>query len=382
MLVACSWTAVAVAAAAYGASALRGRWFLLGTITLGTVLLLVERLVMRLALHQRLKDGQSLHRVFVVAASAREGSIRTTLEDAGELFTVVGSWHLTSDLPDPAEVVRRAREVGADTLVLAPLGTEDTSWTRRLGWAMEESDLSLLVSPSLVEIAGPRLSVEPVEGLALVRVDMPRFSGPARVAKRGMDVVGASLGLALLGLPMLAIGILIRRDSPGPAIFRQVRAGERSDTFECWKFRTMRLGADTQRAGLRAVSETLGDDSAESATFKMIDDPRVTRVGRWLRRYSVDELPQLVNVLRGEMSLVGPRPHPLDDVERYDDIATRRLRAKPGMTGLWQVSGRSDVSWEQSVRLDLYYVENWSLATDVLILMRTVRVVVAGRGAY
>ena len=183
---------------------------------------------------------------------------------------------------------------------------------------------------------------------------------------------------------MLVIAWLIRRDTPGPAIFKQSRAGVRSETFDCWKFRTMYAGADAERAALReaAAQEDSMGAKADGATFKMAADPRVTRTGRWLRRYSLDELPQLVNVLRGEMSLVGPRPHPLDDVERYDDVATRRLLAKPGMTGLWQVSGRSDLDWEESVRLDLYYVENWSLATDLLILLRTVKVVVAGSGAY
>ena len=125
-----------------------------------------------------------------------------------------------------------------------------------------------------------------------------------------------------------------------------------------------------------------GSAGGTAATFKMADDPRITKTGRWLRKYSIDELPQLVNVLKGEMSLVGPRPHPMDDVERYDDVATRRLLAKPGMTGLWQVSGRSDLAWDEAVRLDLNYVENWSLATDVLILLRTVKVVLSGSGAY
>ena len=187
---------------------------------------------------------------------------------------------------------------------------------------------------------------------------------------------------------MLLIGLLIRRDSDGPAIFKQTRAGIGSSTFQCWKFRTMYTGADAERAALRkaqleaTAAQELDLRDGQSATFKMADDPRITKTGRWLRKYSIDELPQLVNVLKGEMSLVGPRPHPLDDVERYDDVATRRLLAKPGMTGLWQVSGRSDLDWEQAVRLDLYYVENWSLASDLLILLRTVKVVVAGSGAY
>ncbi len=388
VVTASAWTAVIVMALAYATNNPRARWFLLGSMVIGTVALLVERHIMRVRLHRWMGHGNPLHQVFVIAAPQRDEQIRSSFRSADARFRIVGAWHLKGTEPHPSEIIERALAVHADTIVYAPLGTEDTRWTRRLGWAMEDSDLSLLVSPSLVEIAGPRLSVEPVEGLAFVRVDMPRFSGPARVVKRAVDLIGASLGLLVLGLPMLLIGLLIRRGSPGPAIFTQTRAGVRSGTFECWKFRTMYTGADAERAALRAAAEQEAADSDvdapddQSATFKMADDPRITRTGRWLRKYSIDELPQLVNVLKGEMSLVGPRPHPLDDVERYDDVATRRLLAKPGMTGLWQVSGRSDLDWEQAVRLDLYYVENWSLASDLLILMRTVKVVVAGNGAY
>ncbi|MGB7964242.1 MAG: sugar transferase [Propionicimonas sp.] len=385
VVAASAWTATVVAALAYAAGSMRARWFLLGAITTGTIMLVLERHAMRVVLQRRMAGGQPLHRVFVIAAPVREASIRESLGTGDARFRVVGSWHLNGGDPHPGEIVAAAIERRADTIVYVPLGTEDTHWTRRLGWAMEETDLSLLVSPSLVEVAGPRLSVEPVEGRAFVRVDMPRFSGPARVVKRGLDIVGASLLLLLLCVPMLLLGWMIRRDSPGPAIFKQVRVGVRSETFECWKLRTMYSGADAQRAALRAAAEAeaaAGGGRADGATFKMADDPRITRMGRWLRKFSIDELPQLVNVLRGEMSLVGPRPHPLDDVERYDDLATRRLLAKPGMTGLWQVSGRSDLDWEQAVRLDLYYVENWSLASDLLILLRTVKVVVSGSGAY
>lgn len=379
VIVAGMWTVTVAAAVAYATNTIRARGFLVGVLLFGTCLLLLERRMMRQYLHHVMGAGNPLHRVFVVAASNRDECIRVALDGKDGRFSVVGAYHLNGSDPDPVEIVRMAITMGADTIVYAPLGTEDTHWTRQLGWAMEESDLSLLVSPSLVEIAGPRLTVEPVEGLAFVRVDMPRFSGPARVAKRALDIVGASLCLLLFGVPMLLTAWLIRRDSEGPAIFKQTRAGVRSQFFQCWKFRTMYTGADGQRAALRAAS---AGSMADGATFKMADDPRVTKVGKWLRRYSIDELPQLVNVLRGEMSLVGPRPHPLDDVELYDDVATRRLLAKPGMTGLWQVSGRSDLDWEQAVRLDLYYVENWSLAADLLIMARTVKVVVARKGAY
>jgi exopolysaccharide biosynthesis polyprenyl glycosylphosphotransferase len=382
VLVASGWTMTLAAALAYASDSTRARLFLIGAGVLGSSLLLLERHIMRLALIRRMAAGQPLHRVFVIAAPAREAAIRQALGDGDTRFQVVGSWRLNGEDPEPRQIVAEAIEHQADTIVYVPLGTEQAQWTRRLGWAMEDTDLSLLISPSLVEVAGPRLSVEPVEGLTLLRVDMPRFSGPARVIKRGVDLVGASLGLLLLGVPMLVIAWLIRRDSPGPAVFKQVRAGIRSETFECWKFRTMYHGADAQRDALRAAQAAEAASGSDGATFKMADDPRITRVGGWLRRYSIDELPQLVNVLKGEMSLVGPRPHPMDDVQRYDDVATRRLLAKPGMTGLWQVSGRSDLDWDQAVRLDLYYVENWSLAVDLLILLRTVKVVLVGSGAY
>jgi exopolysaccharide biosynthesis polyprenyl glycosylphosphotransferase len=241
---------------------------------------------------------------------------------------------------------------------------------------MEDTELSLLVSPAIAEIAGPRLAIEPIQGLALVRVEMPRFSGPGRTAKRAVDIVGALLGLVLFALPMLVLAIAIKFTSAGPVFFVQKRAGANGTTFGCWKFRTMYSGADADRAALRAAQ------NSDSATFKDRNDPRITGVGHFLRRFSLDELPQLFNVLRGEMSLVGPRPHPLDDVEHYDAVATRRLLAKPGMTGLWQVSGRSNLEWNDAVMLDLYYVENWSLSLDLIIILRTSKAVITGRGAY
>ena len=245
---------------------------------------------------------------------------------------------------------------------------------------MEDTELSLLVSPAIAQIAGPRLSIEPIQGLALVRVEMPRFSGPAKVVKRVIDLVGSTLLLILLAIPLAVIAVSIRGTSKGPIFFKQVRAGVGGTTFSCWKFRTMVPEAEGMRDELRAEAEQVS--GADGATFKLERDPRITTVGRGLRRFSLDELPQLFNVWLGQMSLVGPRPHPLDDVSRYDDVATRRLLAKPGMTGLWQVSGRSDLDWEQAVLLDLYYVENWSLALDAIIVLRTAKAVVTGSGAY
>ena len=256
VLAASAWTLMLVAAVSYFIGTERGRWFLLGAMAIGTLGLLLGRHVMRLRLHRLMANGLALHRVFVIAAPCRAEEITAQIEGKDSRYRQAGQWLLYGQGdPEPTTIIERALEVGADTILYAPLGTEDTHWTRRLGWAMESSDLSLLVSPSLVEVAGPRLSVEPVEGLAFVRVDRPKFSGPARVAKRGLDLFGASLGLLLLGLPMLVIGLLIRRDSEGPAIFKQTRVGIGSSTFRCWKFRTMYCGADAERAALRAAQE-------------------------------------------------------------------------------------------------------------------------------
>jgi lipopolysaccharide/colanic/teichoic acid biosynthesis glycosyltransferase len=176
---------------------------------------------------------------------------------------------------------------------------------------------------------------------------------------------------------MLVMACAVRLDSPGPVLFRQKRVGERGEAFEMLKFRTMCVDAEDKLAVLAGSG-----DAGNAVLFKMRDDPRVTRVGRWMRRFSLDELPQLINVLRGEMSLVGPRPPLQREVDEYEPDAVRRLRVRPGLTGLWQVSGRSDLSWEESLRLDLWYVDNWSLVLDLQILFRTARAVVRGSGAY
>jgi exopolysaccharide biosynthesis polyprenyl glycosylphosphotransferase len=375
VIVAGVYTGLVVMSLAYLTSTTRGRWFLVGVLGAGTFMLLVERNLMRRWLHRRMAAGQPLHRVFLIAPASRLPRLHAELANSQGRFVPVGAWSLGEDF-DASAAITAAAQAHADTILFAPPGDADPQQTRRLGWAMEDTDLSLMVSAALVEVAGPRLSVEPVESLSFVRVDMPKFSGPAVVLKAITDVIGSSLLLIVLGMPMLGLAFLIRRGSSGPAIFKQERVGLDGRTFLCWKFRTMYEDADAQRDDLRAEH---GD---EGATFKMVDDPRVTPIGRFLRRLSLDELPQLVNVWRGDMSLVGPRPHPRDDVERYDDLAVRRLRARPGMTGLWQVNGRSDLSWDESVRLDLYYVENWSLSMDFVIMASTVSAVVSGRGAY
>jgi exopolysaccharide biosynthesis polyprenyl glycosylphosphotransferase len=252
-------------------------------------------------------------------------------------------------------------------------------WTPRrlhhLAWHLEDAPAELVVDPGLMEVAGPRLHVEPVDGLPLLRLTRPAFSGISWVVKQLLDRLGSALALLLVAPLLLAIAIGVKLDG-GPVLFRQTRVGQHGREFSMLKFRSMVVDAEQRLADLGPRNEGAGP------LFKMRRDPRVTRVGSILRRFSLDELPQLLNVLTGAMSLVGPRPPLPSEVATYGRDAQRKLVVKPGLTGLWQVSGRSELSWEQSVRLDLRYVENWNLALDALILWKTVGAVINSRGAY
>jgi exopolysaccharide biosynthesis polyprenyl glycosylphosphotransferase len=248
---------------------------------------------------------------------------------------------------------------------------------RRLAWSLEDRDVDLVVAPGILEVAGPRLTIRPAAGMPLLHVERPVMSGGRRLVKTAVDRA-MSLTLGLLAAPvLLAIAVAVRLDSTGPILFRQNRVGAHGELFQMLKFRTMCVDAESRLAEVRRDT-----DAGNEVLFKMKQDPRVTRVGRLLRRYSLDELPQLINVLRGEMSLVGPRPPLPSEVAEYEPDAVRRLRVQPGLTGLWQVSGRSDLPWDESLRLDLWYVDNWSLTLDLQILTRTFRAVLKGQGAY
>jgi exopolysaccharide biosynthesis polyprenyl glycosylphosphotransferase len=266
----------------------------------------------------------------------------------------------------------------ADTVVVLSCPEIDGAALRRLAWQLERDDIDLIVASTLVDVAGDRTTIRPVDGLPMLHIEHPRLKGSARVIKAAFDRVGA-LVLLTLSAPLLAVVAAFVRFGPGgrgPAVFRQERVGKDGRPFVLFKFRTMVVNAETRLPALRDLNDTDGE------LFKMRRDPRVTPVGRWLRRYSLDELPQLVNVLKGDMSLVGPRPPLSKEVAGYPADMRRRLVVKPGLTGLWQVSGRSDLSWEESIRLDLSYVENWSLAMDLAILVRTLSAVVRSSGAY
>lgn len=248
---------------------------------------------------------------------------------------------------------------------------------RDLSWELENLDIDLLVAPGVVDIAGPRLQMRPACGLPLIHVEKPRYHGAKRFQKRLFDVTFSSAVL-LFGLPiLLAVALAVKLTSRGPVFYRQERIGLDGRPFEMIKFRTMVDGADKMVEKLAALNESEG-----GVLFKIREDPRVTRVGKFLRKYSIDELPQFINVLKRDMSVVGPRPPLAGEVRSYDDHTRRRLLVRPGITGLWQVSGRSDLSWEDSVRLDMFYVENWSMISDLLIALKTVKAMIGHSGAY
>lgn len=275
--------------------------------------------------------------------------------------------------------VREAMDViGADTAIITGADHLDPQRVRELSWELEKGEYSLVMAPSLTDVSGPRIHSRPVAGLPLMHVETPRYTGLRAAMKRTFDIVGSLCIIILLALPMIAVAIMVKATSPGPVLFKQQRVGLDGDEFRMWKFRSMRRDAEQVLAQLDAADRM----DPGSVLFKMKDDPRVTRVGRFIRRYSIDELPQVFNVLMGSMSLVGPRPSLAREVAQYEHHVHRRFLVKPGITGLWQVSGRSDLPWDEAVRLDLYYVENWSMTADLVILWRTAQVVLRGSGAY
>ncbi|SDX86413.1 exopolysaccharide biosynthesis polyprenyl glycosylphosphotransferase [Modestobacter sp. DSM 44400] len=354
-----------------------------------TAAVLVGRYVARKTLHRARSAGRCLKRVVAVG---REGAVLELVEHlnreryAGML--VVGACvpdpetadrlvragvPVAGSLDDVAEVVR---QMDADTVAVTSASETAALYLRRLTWQLEGSGVEVLVSPGLIEVAGPRLHIRPFVGLPLLSVEEPEFSGWRRLVKGSIDRVAAAV-LLVVAFPVLAgIALAVRLSGPGPVLYRQERVGLGGRLYTMYKFRSMVVDAEARLAALQTANE------GEGLLFKLRHDPRVTPVGRWLRRFSLDELPQLLNVLGGAMSLVGPRPPLPTEVERYDSSVRRRLLVRPGLTGLWQISGRSDLSWEDSVRLDLRYVENWSLALDVLILWKTAATVLGSRGAY
>ncbi|MFE4633360.1 sugar transferase [Streptomyces sp. NPDC056773] len=288
----------------------------------------------------------------------------------------LGSEPSKSPTGDSAAVLGAVAAHRADLVLVAPGARLAGERLRRISWALHDAGLELAVFPGLVEVSVKRLETLSAGGLAMLRVAPPVSRGMQPLLKSVLDRTGAALGLVLLSPVFLAVVLAIRCGSRGPAFYRQRRIGRDGVPFVMWKFRTMVVDADALKAELSGANENDG------LMFKMRRDPRVTRVGRLLRRTSMDELPQLINVVAGSMSLVGPRPPLPEEVAEYDEVELRRLAVRPGMTGLWQISGRSDLSWDETIQLDLQYVDNWSFTSDVDVMGRTLRAVVDGRGAY
>ena len=277
---------------------------------------------------------------------------------------------------DPQSIVRAVKEYEADTVAISSGAQLRPGELRRLGWQLSALNVGMILAPALTDVAGPRIHTQPVSGLPLIHVSTPRLSGGKWVTKRIFDIFVSSLLLILLSPLFLVTAVLVKMSSPGPVFYRQERVGVRGSKFQMIKFRSMRPDADSQ---LMALLKEQGSDG--SPLSKIQNDPRITPIGRIIRKFSIDELPQLLNVLGGSMSLVGPRPQRDHEVALYDEKAHRRLYVPPGMSGLWQVSGRSNLTWEESIQLDLYYVENWSLTQDIVILIKTFRAVLASDGA-
>jgi exopolysaccharide biosynthesis polyprenyl glycosylphosphotransferase len=365
------------------------RPWVFAVLPIACVLSAAGRLVLRKRLHRLRAEGKAMARVLAVGTQDAVASlVDRTRQAPHHGWLVAGVCTPTGTGPDGNPRINGVPVVGdLDTVATLALdGRYDAvsvgqtpSWTPRrlqqLAWDLEGSRTELVVDPGLMEIAGPRLHVANVDGLPLLRLTHPTFEGVPKLLKGGIDRIVALLLVLTFSPVLLAVAIAVRCDG-GPAFFRQTRVGRGGREFQVLKFRSMVVDAEARLVELRKRNQAAG------LLFKIKNDPRITPVGRVLRRYSLDELPQLFNVLGGSMSLVGPRPPLPSEVAGYERAAQRRLLVKPGITGLWQVSGRSDLSWEQTVRLDLRYVENWTLALDALILVKTVRAVLRGGGAY
>ena len=361
----------------------------------GLLLLTLSHWSWRKWLIQKRRQGYLVNRVLAVGDYSAIALLAATLDKAPEAgYKVVAACCSNAkgmvsgpniwDIPivgGELDAVNIAANLNVDIVACARSGTFGSIAVRELAWKLEGSNQELIIVPSLIDIAGPRVSTRPVNGMPLLIIEQPTFSGLEKAIKEVLDRSLSILGALLVSPLFILIALAIKIDDRGPVFFTQERIGINGDPFTMLKFRSMRVNAEKQHA--KMMQQLANADGVERGPlFKAKDDPRITRVGKWLRRTSLDELPQLINIAKGDMSLVGPRPPLPSEVASYDGRVNRRLLVKPGLTGLWQVSGRSNLSWDESVRLDLYYVENWSLIGDLVILFRTAKAVFSNDGAY
>jgi exopolysaccharide biosynthesis polyprenyl glycosylphosphotransferase len=348
---------------------------------------LALRYLLRKHLHRLRRHGSCIRRVIAVGHAGAVAELVTTLRrDSYHGLSVVAA--CVPHVPEAGEVAgipvageldcaaTAVTQFGADTVAVLTCPEISGARLRELAWDLEKTGTDLCVAPALLDVAGPRTTIRPVAGLPMLHVDHPELAGCKQVIKSLFDKASAALALIVLAPVFAVVTVAIRCADPGPALFRQTRVGKGGRVFILYKFRTMVVDAEQRKSLLVPRNEGAGE------LFKIRRDPRITRAGSVLRRWSLDELPQLLNVLRGDMSLVGPRPALPEEAARYCDHMRRRLAVKPGLTGLWQVNGRSDLPWDEAVRLDVRYVENWSFALDLQILWKTGSAVLHGSGAY
>jgi exopolysaccharide biosynthesis polyprenyl glycosylphosphotransferase len=370
------------------------RGFLMIALPVGLVLLFLSRwIARRVVVRARKSFGKCITRLLVVGSPRAVRDLTAALSrEPWSGYDVVGAcvpgtssraeigipgFGSIPILGDESGVAAAIAASGSHAVAVAATDEFHGKGLRDLSWELDSLDIDLLVVPGVIDVAGPRLHMRPVAGLPLIHVEKPQYHGAKQFQKRAFDI--AFSGTALLcGLPLLVmIAMAIKLGSKGPVFYRQERIGLNGEPFEMIKFRTMLAGADAMVEDLAHLNE-----SDSGVLFKIRKDPRVTPIGRFLRKFSLDEIPQFINVLKGDMSVVGPRPPLGCEVVKYDHDTMRRLLVRPGITGLWQVSGRSDLSWEDSVRLDLFYVDNWSMMADLLIALKTLRVILNHSGAY
>ncbi len=348
---------------------------------------LVARYAIRKRLHRQRASGKCMQNVVAVGHELAVADLVTELgRDRYHGLTVVGACVVRPGECDEVasvpvyggldDVTAAVKAFDADTVAVLACPEMSGIKLRSLAWELEKTGTDLCVSPALLDVAGPRTTIRPTAGLTLLHVDHPQLSGSRLVLKGLFDRSVAAAALIMLAPVMAVLVVAIWLSDGGPALFTQVRVGKDGHSFKIYKFRTMVVDAEQRQAQL------LASNDSDGVLFKLRKDPRVTAVGAHLRRWSIDELPQLFNVLRGNMSLVGPRPAVPDEVAKYAEHVHRRLVVKPGLTGLWQVNGRSDLAWDESVRLDLRYVENWSFALDLHILWKTISALLRRAGAY
>lgn len=387
-----TFSLVAIASLLLKADLSRG--YLAIAFPLGMVGLLISRRMWRRWLSKQRFRGRGLARVLIIGGARSSTNIAEAFDaNRAAGFRVTGVWvpdreHEPGewlDIADRFVPVLGTERTLTDALTISDANTvivTDTEYLghdglRELMWQLEGAGIDLMVSPNMVDIAGQRLHMRGLADMSFLHLEEPQYASAGSWPKALFDRLGAGFLLVALCPLLLATATAVRLTSPGAVFYRQERIGRNGQPFKMIKFRSMRLGAHAELHALLAEQGT-----ADTPLFKIANDPRITGVGAVIRRFSIDELPQLFNVLKGDMSLVGPRPQQAAEVELYDDAAHRRLHVRPGMTGLWQVSGRSDLTWDEAIRLDTSYVENWSMTGDLLILWRTVRAVFASEGAY